>query len=92
MDQGKKYKQDNEIYPLRKSKTSLKRIFSKDELELTKNLLNNSNKSMTESGKILSCNRRIISDINNGIRQRQDNWSYPLRNIPLKTGPKTKTS
>lgn len=92
INQGKKYKQDNEIYPLRKSKTSLKRIFSKDELELIKNLLNNSNKSMTEIGKILSCDRKIISDINNGIRQRQDNWSYPLRNIPLKTGPKTKTS
>lgn len=92
INQGKKYKQDNEVYPLRKQGASTKRIFSLEELELINSLLKNSNQSMTEIGKIVSCDRKTISDINSGVRQKQENWKYPLRTIPLKTGPKIKTS
>ena len=92
VNQGKKYRIEDEIYPLRKRGESQKRIFSQDELELIKNLLNNSNKSMTEIGKLLSCDRKTIGDINCGNRQFQEHWDYPLRSKPLKTGPKSKNS
>jgi hypothetical protein len=43
---------------------------------------------MTEIGKIIKCDRKVIAAINNGERQKQENWSYPLRKTPMKTGPK----
>lgn len=47
---------------------------------------------MTEIGKLLSCDRKTIGDINCGNRQFQEHWDYPLRSKPLKTGPKSKNS
>lgn len=85
---GKKYHNDNFIYPLRKRGTSKVRIFSENEMLLIKEKLEDPNWSMTEIGKLIHCDRKTISNINLGIRQPNANWDYPLRKFAMKTGPK----
>lgn len=92
INNGKIYNRPEEKYPLRKidkGKTN-RRIFSNEELIFVKESLENSDLSMSEIAKILSCDRKVISDINNGNRQYNNLWSYPLRKIKMKTGPKKK--
>lgn len=88
----KLYIRPGEIYPLRKidKGKATRRIFSNKELIFIKESLENPNLSMLEIAKTLSCDRKVISDINNGKRQHNDLWSYPLRKIKMKTGPKKK--
>lgn len=90
INQGKKYYNPNFSYPLRKggSSKATTRIFTEEEMSTIKRLLEENNTSMTEIGKIIKCDRKVIAAINNGERQKQENWSYPLRKIPMKTGPK----
>jgi len=79
---GKRYKQENETYPLRKqdlSNKSHKRIFTSEEMEYIKRELQNSVPIQTIA-KVLQCDRKVISDINNGKRQKNINWTYPLKN------------
>ena len=66
---------------IRKQNVSRSRIFSKEELELIKALLQQDKRKMTMSmiGEQLKCDRKVIADINNGIRQPQANWVYPIR-------------
>ena len=91
INQGKKYRQDDCIYPLRivDKGASTRRIFTNEEMTLIKEKLENSEISMGEIASILKCDRKVISDINSGKRQNNLNWSYPLRKKPLKTGPKS---
>ena len=90
INQGKKYYNPNFSYPLRKggSSKATTRIFTEEEMSTIKKLLEENNTSMTEIGKIIKCDRKVIAAINNGERQKQENWSYPLRKTPMKTGPK----
>ena len=93
INQGKKYRQEDEIYPLRKvdkGKTT-RRIFTDEEMINIKNYLSNSTKTMGEIAKIIKCDQKVISAINQGKRQKNNDWDYPLRKIPLKTGPKNQT-
>lgn len=80
INKGEKYAIDGIHYPLRefRQNTSHKRIFSNEELNQIKLLLLNG-ETMTKIGKIVKCDRKIISDINAGIRQSQKDWSYPIR-------------
>lgn len=91
INQGKKYRQDDCIYPLRAidKGASTRRIFTNEEMALIKEKLENSNASMGDIASIVKCDRKVISDINSGKRQNNLNWSYPLRKKPLKTGPKS---
>lgn len=90
INQGKKYYNPNFSYPLRKdgSSKATTRIFTEEEMSTIKKLLEENNTSMTEIGKIIKCDRKVIAAINNGERQKQEKWSYPLRKTPMKTGPK----
>lgn len=90
INQGKKYAKNSEQYPLRpvdKGKSN-RRIFSEKELIIIKKMLEE-DITMVEIANQLKCDRKVISDINNGKRQPQENWNYPLRKKKLKTGPKT---
>lgn len=91
INQGKKYYNSTFSYPLRKGGSSkvATRIFTEDEMSTIKKLLEENKISMTEIGKIIKCDRKVIAAINNGERQKQENWSYPLRSTPMKTGPKS---
>lgn len=93
INQGKKCKVDGEIYPLRKADKGKgsRRVFTDIELNKIKNLLETFQYSMSDIGKTMGCSRDLISDVNNGKKQKQANWSYPLRKKPLKTGPKPKS-
>lgn len=92
INQGKKCRIDGEVYPIRKTDKgrAARRIFTQEELNLIKDLLTSSQKSMVEISKILACDSKVISNINSGARQPQEGWDYPLRKQPLKTGPKPK--
>lgn len=86
INQGKKYRQSNTIYPLRsvdKGK-STRRIFSDDEMLYIKDKLENSSIPMSKIAENLKCDRKVISHINLGKRQNQQGWSYPLRNTSSK--------
>lgn len=77
---GKKYRKDNETYPLRSKNANQKRIFSDKEMEFIKNALQNSKMSMADIAREVNCgDRKTISNINQGLRQKQENWEYPLR-------------
>ena len=77
---GKKYKMDSEVYPLRAKNANQKRIFSEEEMTLIKYLLQNTRKSMTEIATAVNCgDRKTISAINQGTRQKREDWEYPLR-------------
>lgn len=91
INQGKKYRQDGYSYPLRKidKGKSTRRIFTPEEMLYIKDKLENSKMTMANIAKEIQCDTKVISNINQGKRQKQENWSYPLRKIPLKTGPKS---
>lgn len=91
INQGKKYYNSAFSYPLRKggSSKAATRIFTEEEMSTIKKLLEENKASMTEIGKTVKCDRKVIAAINNGERQKQENWSYPLRTTPMKTGPKS---
>lgn len=76
---GRSYMVETEDYPIRKNARSHKRFFSEEELANIKEDLVNSSLTMGDIGKKYSCDRKVISDINSGKREYQENWSYPLR-------------
>ena len=80
INKGDKYKIENEKYPLRnpRANSSHKRIFTNKELDTIKYLLL-SKESMSAIAKILKCDRKVISDINKGERQHNNDWKYPIR-------------
>lgn len=81
INNGKSYYNSNYNYPLRAKNSQHKKVFSQDELELIKSLLLQNKKvvSMTDIGNQLKCDRKIIAEINQGKRQRQNDWDYPIR-------------
>ena len=76
---GKRYKLDSEIYPIRSKNTSFKRIFDEKEIQNIYNDLANSTLTMKDIGKKYSCDSKVISDLNTGKRQAQQNQTYPIR-------------
>lgn len=76
---GKKYRLNGIEYPIRKKNQSRLRIFSNIEMNEIKTLLTDTKMPMADIGKRFSADRKVISDINKGIRQPQDGWTYPLR-------------
>lgn len=79
INNGTKYYQDNLSYPLRQKNANQKRYFTNDEMLFIKNNLENKTMTMSKLAEVLHCDRKVISQINQGIRQRQDNWEYPLK-------------
>lgn len=81
INNGKTYKNENLNYPLRKKNSDRIKIFSQEQLEQIKKLLEQParKQSMTKIGKMFNCSRDIITEINNGSRQRQSDWDYPIR-------------
>lgn len=80
INNGKKYKLDKENYPLRKKNANQCRIFTQEEMLFIKEALCNTKMTMTEIAKAVNCgNRATIAAINKGIRQKQEDWIYPLR-------------
>ena len=74
---GKKYKQDNLTYPIRPKNANQKRVFSQEEMEYIKSALHRK-ETMQSIATYLKCDRKVISDINCGKRQKQLDWEYPL--------------
>lgn len=90
INQGKRYYNPDFSYPLRKggSSKAVTRIFTEEEMSIIKKSLEENELSMAEIGKLVGCDRKVISAINNGERQKQINWIYPLRKKPMRSGPK----
>lgn len=90
INQGRRYHDDSLSYPLRKggSSKAQTRIFSELEMSQIKEMLEEAKSSMGDIAKIFSCDTKVISAINQGTRQHQENWDYPLRKTKMKTGPK----
>lgn len=76
---GRRYYNSKLKYPLRIKNTSRKKLFSINQLLEIKSLLQNKNLSMKLIGEKFGCSSDIISDINSGNRQRQAEWTYPIR-------------
>ena len=81
INNGKTYKNEMLNYPLRKKNSDRMKTFSREQLEQIKKLLECSprEQTMTKIGKEFNCSRDIISEINNGSRQKQSDWNYPIR-------------
>lgn len=81
INNGKSYKNENLNYPLRKKNSDRIKTFSREQLERIKILLEQParEQTMTKIGKEFNCSRDIISQINNGTRQKQSDWTYPIR-------------
>lgn len=81
INNGKAYHQDNIKYPIREKNASRARIFTKNELEAIKEMLLQDKRkvTMTNIGNAFNCDRKVIADINNGKRQFQEDWTYPIR-------------
>lgn len=81
INNGKSYKNKNLNYPLRKKNSDRIKTFSREQLEKIKILLEQParEQTMTKIGKEFNCSRDIISQINNGTRQKQSDWTYPIR-------------
>lgn len=75
---GKKYPQQNLTYPLRPKNANQKRIFTQTEMEYIKQSLEQKI-PMAQIANKLKCDRKVISDINSGKRQKIEEWSYPLK-------------
>lgn len=90
INQGKIYFRSEEKYPLRPvdKGRATRRIFTENELLLIKEKLENPNITMAEIAKEVHCDRKVITDINSGKRQPNNNWNYPIRNTKSKTGLK----
>lgn len=80
INKGISYQQEHESYPLRDGNLhrAHKRIFDEDELNYIKSKLENKT-SMQKIALSLNCDRKVISDINKGVRQFNPNWNYPLK-------------
>lgn len=81
INNGRAYYDNNISYPIRKRNESRARVFTLEELLLIKELLMQDKKqvTMTDIGNKINCDRKVISDINKGVRQPQEGWSYPIR-------------
>lgn len=81
INNGRTYVNHDLEYPLRKRNASRAKVFSQEELLLIKTLLEQDKNEVTMNmiGEQLHCDRKIISDINNGKRQHQNDWNYPIR-------------
>lgn len=88
INNGHIYKIDGENYPIRKNARSHKRWFVKKELDQIYDDLKNSSLTMSEIGKKFACDRKVISNLNNGKRQPQSSIDYPIGNS--KKGIKSK--
>lgn len=75
---GKQYRQENEEYPLRNKNKTKARFFTEEELTFIYDSLK-TNMPMSEIAKKVKCDSKVISAINNGTRQKQDNLTYPIR-------------
>lgn len=78
---GKSYYNPNLEYPIRRKNANRLRIFTQEEMDLIKNMLLQDKKKVPMSliGEALNCDRKVISEINKGTRQKIDNWTYPIR-------------
>lgn len=81
INNGRAYYNSDIDYPIRKRNESRARIFTLEELLLVKEMLMQDKKqvTMTDIGNKINCDRKVISDINKGVRQPQEGWSYPIR-------------
>lgn len=84
INQGKSFKKDDIIYPLRNNYQgkNKRECFSPDQLILIEDELKNNTKSMRQIAKEFECSVNVIIQINNGSikKYRKNNIKYPLRN------------
>lgn len=78
---GKKYALEEYKYPIRKKNSSRRKVLSNNELNQIKDLLSLTKLNMSDIGKRFQISRDIVSQINKGERQKQNDWQYPLRTI-----------
>ena len=76
---GKKYQLEGISYPIRYRNQSRLNLFSYEELLEIKEMLLNRKYTMTDIGQKFNIDRKAISDINMGKRQKQEDWCYPIR-------------
>lgn len=79
INRGITYHNNSIDYPIRKKNAIRKRIFTQEEMSLIKGLLENKKESMENIALKIGCDRKVISDINQGKRQFQERWHYPIR-------------
>lgn len=75
------YKQENETYPIRKSKISGKRVFTYDDISEIHYLLKETKMSNREIARKFNVAHTIINMINTGAskKYKRENEKYPLR-------------
>lgn len=79
------YHISNEKYPIRKKGANFKK-FSEKEIDEIINLLKNSNLSQIEIASKYQCERKIIREINLGIKYFREEEKYPIRLIRVAQG------
>lgn len=88
INSGKKYHDASLQYPLRTyDHITHKRIFTKNELDEIYALLKDKKVSMIKISNDFKCDRKVIADLNNGIRQPQEGIDYPIRKTFSKNKP-----
>ncbi len=75
INEGHAWKKDNEKYPLRPTEYELNELRANKVIEL----LQNTNLSQKEIGKIVGWNRSAVTMINLGKNHHRDDLTYPIR-------------
>ena len=79
INRGITYFNSDMQYPLREKNASQRRVFSKEEMDTIKFLLQETKTPMAAIAKEVKCDSKVIAAINKGTRQTQSDWVYPLR-------------
>ena len=90
INSGTQYRDNSLSYPLRvNTHITHKRIFTEKELFEIYSLLKDKKISMEQISIKFNCDRKVITDLNNGVRQRKEGIDYPIRktfkNKPVST-------
>ena len=77
-------------YPIRKNSKGIghRKKISKDVLENIKKDLEGNELSFEKIAKKYNMSSDYVSCINKGVKQKQENWDYPIRKKYLRPGPK----
>lgn len=80
-NRGLSYYHKDWTYPLRQKNALVanKRIFSDEEMLLIKTWLEDPKYTMQWIANQIKCDRKVIGEINKGLRQPQKEWVYPIR-------------
>ena len=90
INNGKIIYDDRLTYPIRKNSKGKghKKIFSQETLNNIKKDLQGETLSFIKIAEKYNTSSDMISKINKGVKQKQENWEYPIRKNYLTPGPK----